>query len=330
MKIRTFTFLALIASLSTVAQPTIHSVTNFASGMSFQFVDCQTAGFDPGSAGASVVWNYAALSPVDTAKDTCMINSGANYPGAGLLITEDLLQDTFFYDVQAMGSYLHGSLYPLSGLTVSYHNPIYYKRILSFGDSYVDSFAFTGTTPTQSASGVDTVVVDAWGTLTLPSGTYPDVIRIKAVSRYQDTVSSIPADVITIVYYWYDDLHVVPLLEWDSTYSTGFTPANVLRYLLKENDPPTTSSPLIAGKSLSVTGCFNGNNLLLNGDLEPGETYTVAVFNTSGQRIYSKEFVPAGRQVNFSAGANFAAGMYFVSIQHKGMNEKALIKVVKQ
>ena len=113
-----------------------------------------------------------------------------------------------------------------------------YSFPLEYNDSDVTSFDFEFSIPGQNAfsfkqSGKRTNVVDAWGTITTPFGTYKDVIRVRTFVDEVDTIVSVfgktPIARKQLSYKWMSNKEHIPVLEIQGQIDNQgkFTPATI-------------------------------------------------------------------------------------------------------
>jgi hypothetical protein len=149
----------------------------------------------PGSAGQGQTWNFAGatsdssytetnLAPVDAV-------GGSNFPLAsyGTQTTGDASNATFYVGssvaLQLIGSYSGD----MSGAVIaSCSNAIDLMQFpASFSSAFNDPYQVSITSPflNFSIDGTNDVLVDGSGTLTTPTGTYNNVVRVKSIRNYQ-------------------------------------------------------------------------------------------------------------------------------------------------
>ncbi len=147
----------------------------------------------PGSAGQGQTWNFAGatsdssytetnLAPMDAA-------GGSNFPIASYgTQVSDTTGTTFFaasnLSLQVIGSYIGNNQV---SFVSTYNEPQTVMQFpASFNSAFVDSFHINTTTPFISQIyGINDVRVDGSGTLTTPTGTYSNVLRVKSINIYQ-------------------------------------------------------------------------------------------------------------------------------------------------
>lgn len=187
--------LALACPLAIKAQPVLTATNNLATpGESFAYI---SAGYQPaGPSGGGVTWDFSSLQPENfTQLFFGLPSSGSQavqFPDATLLRSQASGQESYF--IHNNDSIRLIGVVTASGVVVSYSDPEQVLRFpFSFNQSFVDSFRasyISGSSGTRT--GVDTVVADGWGTLILPDYTYNNVLRVKVISHYNDTIPTQP------------------------------------------------------------------------------------------------------------------------------------------
>jgi len=202
------TFVAGAVCLSTIyGQVTITSADVIGIGEYFTTgVDTVLAGgpYSPGPAGPNQTWIFTGLTPSYT--DSVYATSvppqyQSLFPNANMMLVTKMLDSVFAKKTNSIFEY-HGiaTTVPNFGRAVfPYVNPLVG---LIFPFTYPDNFTDTAIiylqTPYSGYPGVDSVriksvilrwvVVDAYGVLQTPAGTFPNTIRIREKSIKKDSV----------------------------------------------------------------------------------------------------------------------------------------------
>jgi len=288
MKFRLF-LIALCAVSSANAQLTIHHCEDFSIGTTLRFQQCDPAAL-AGPAGAALTWDFTGLTPLADTTTEWMVSpsattAGSLFPTANLV--EKYSNGTFVYvHTNADSSFLVGYLDTVNSINISYSKPnLFALRPISYGTSTLGTYLTDVTFSSfhLHGSGIDTLAADAYGTLKLPNGTYPNTLRLKITQTENDTeLTSRTVSVTTMVtYVWFDDSHTSALLKIDSTNSPGGIQKTV-QYLIDE----TTAVP---STSLASTfSCYPNpasDQLWVNAP-RPG---TLCITNTLGQIVLNKQ-----------------------------------------
>ena len=197
---KTFFLLALatVSSGFLLAQPTLQMnvVPDIGDVVTIQEAD--TNNVNPGNPGANQTWNFANLQPLSGSPATQYIylapsntppQYATKFPAANLAVK--INSDTIVYGYSKKET----NQYSLLGIKNAfieqlYPNPDIQLKTLSYNGSFTDDFTnYTdaGTGIVFYAAGSRTVKYDAYGTLTTPTGTYQNAMRIKSVSNQVDS-----------------------------------------------------------------------------------------------------------------------------------------------
>ena len=171
---------------------TIGSTRTYASPLSETVVDA-------GPNGADQYWDFSFIP--DTLVYSTTVTDASTSPGSSSYLEANHCDMQVFFGTGATryhysllnsdsSTYFGDHLIP-PGVDEPYVDPLVFMYPFNFGDAQVDSWeqavSFGGIT--TSFSGTDSSTYDAYGTLVLSSGIFTDVVRIKATSTTQQTLS---------------------------------------------------------------------------------------------------------------------------------------------
>jgi hypothetical protein len=346
MKLKLYA-LALLAPMQLLAQPTINKAENYSIGTKYTFYNCNTAGFNPGSAGTNEHWMFDDLKMTDSTVYSIVAPAstpnGSKYPTATYAVKNE---DTFtYYNSTATGTYLLG--FSETGMSYEYTNSaLYVLRPLTYNTTIKDTFKenFSQSFGSGVGGGTVTLKADAYGMLHLPNGVFNDVIRVRIDVVQTDSFEinippappqKIKSTLMATKYAWYDNIHYAPLLAWDSTVVTiaggpggGPQTTKSVSYLAHEDYPTSVNDVKAAKKSFAAA--IQNNTLRLNGNFNTGSKYNVTVMNMAGQRIAEYNTVAQDKNMNLELNS-VAAGMYLISVYEYNKNGvPEIIKVEKQ
>jgi PKD repeat protein len=136
-----------------------------------------------------------------------------------------------------------GSSITFNGTTVpfvaSYQTPdVLYQFPMNYNDNYTNNSALNldltalGVPIVYNSTGSRTNLVEGWGSLTTPFGTFPNVLKMKTtfVNNINVTVQGTPTPITrtTISYKWFDPAHGIPVLQVDGeVVANQWVPATV-------------------------------------------------------------------------------------------------------
>jgi hypothetical protein len=192
---------ALFISYTSFAQITITDtdVSNvFSPGNSVTIHSTDVTSFDIGSAGGGNSWDFSGLQSTET-YDFMTIDPATSpyineFAGANIAIyAQENFQGTpaeawSYFNLSSsafanMGQAITSNSFP-GILITSKNNPASIEIKLpmtyntTWSQSYVNTYSMTGLPPSQTNYSID-VVVDAWGTMTLPGGSSFEALRIR-------------------------------------------------------------------------------------------------------------------------------------------------------
>lgn len=322
-----------------LAQPSITaSEYNPAIGNTFSGIDVDPALNPPGSSGSGVTWNYA--SAVSTGTWTFTFISPSSTPGAGSFSGSNLAINngggTHVYYTANTSNYTMDGLYT-SALNMPYSNKeVLYTYPFTYNSTWSDAFGATYTSSGYpgTRTGTISVVVDGFGTLILPSGTYTNILRVKIDEDIQDDINfgtfMYTTTVDQTTYHWVkENVHNPIYIHATSTTTISGSPtttswARILdASFIGTNDQEATNVAFSLFPNPSM-----GRNIQLVYNAENGTNETnVTVYNTYGQIVLTEKFAVNNGFNNISLDLNGVdAGVYIVEFNDgNGVGSKKLI-----
>ena len=198
------TSLFIIISTACISQPVITSSMHNVAGYTVTYTQVDGTGLTEGSGGANQVWNYSTLTPSGTPyTSSYMLPAGtpyaANFPGATLASSATDGSGGFvytYYNHNASITELLGLGYVVSGNTIifNYSNPqTVFNYPVNYNGTGSDVFAgfytvsIMGVTVENYRSGSMSYLADGYGTISLPTGTHANTMRVKIVQESTDS-----------------------------------------------------------------------------------------------------------------------------------------------
>lgn len=334
---RTFTILIayFLVSVTAFGQITITS-GNFPSvGDHFVWgTDEEPSGVTPGSAGANQSWDFTGLTE-DITSDAIFVNPSstpfaANFPEANIATsTNDTVYSYMLKNsnkASSLGNVVVGTSgdplifntvpeellfdYPVNYLD-EWDEEFYNQYYIATGQPGVDSMRF------KSAKEKE-VVVDAWGTVTIPLGTY-DVLRIKETEVSHDSTWFKIGGVwmlqftSTDTYYYYDwwtnQAPIAPFVVSMSSMDDFATVEDVTWV----KDFLVGVDELSARNSLSVYPNPASDYVIIQ--TEEKDNFNVRIINSAGQIMQHTDI--QGKNVFRLDVSGLAAGLYHCVITNK-------------
>ena len=217
-------------------------------GDTINYQDANTFGFDEEGVGAVTdkVWDFGALMDAGTTidfwfSDATLTPETASFPNANIVRENSIEAGYFYYETTATDIIRWGWYAAVDNYGI-YDNgaPEFEFPITAGGNyncSYHGEFAPFG-------AGEDSVVIDLGqiianadmqGTLTLPTGTFTDVLRIHLIENFHIKAYMLGTPVTDNVveddyYYWFVDTILQPILIYGTTDLDGSQQSEVLRY----------------------------------------------------------------------------------------------------
>ncbi len=282
-------------------------------------------------AGPNQTWDYSKDNLWDDSMTEWMVlpsatTHGKDFPQATLV--EKYSNGSFVYiKNNPTNGNLLAYLDTTQSLVIKYPNPaLFCRRPFSYGDKVTDTFTTKASAPgfAYTGQGLATLDADAYGTLKLPNGTFPNVLHIKITDVETDTTAGGASTfaVVSVSHVWFDSSHTSALLKIDSNSSGKVT----VSYLVSE----TTSGIEGYTKKIAIPlkASISGDNLLLFGNLQTEIEYKLSVYNSLGQSVYSTNYIADGGETHLvKLPVNLSQGIYVVSLQNE--SESGIVKVVK-
>lgn len=195
MKSTTFILPAIVLlQVASFAQPTIN-IGDLTPAIGLSYTGADATYTDPGSAGANQIWDLTGMVPEIVSTSTILAPSGlpesSSFSGAthAAFVPIEETSELYGYiaiannQLEDLGYYATG---PDLDLLFVYTNP---RTVLAFPLSYNDSFSDTYESEMENEAetgamvsteaGTINAVVDGYGTLTTPAGTFSDVLRVR-------------------------------------------------------------------------------------------------------------------------------------------------------
>ncbi len=200
--------LLLFVLLSSVlsAQPTFNSTDMYNVSYTFLTKDVTNpSSIDITSTGANSTWNFANIIVENETNNTFMNPAGkpgmSNFPQANLCQSVTSMGGTtgYTYLKATSNSFAIDGVYisQAGSETVSQFTPDMdlFRFPFTFNSSFTQPIGGTtttsvgGTSYTYFREGSQTVICDGYGTLTTPLGTFTNVLRIKTIQIYSDSIN---------------------------------------------------------------------------------------------------------------------------------------------
>lgn len=316
---------ALAISGSLAAQPTLnHSNLSPVAGEKFYQYTCATSGVTNGASGAGVTWNFSGLTTLYTDSleyIACMSTPYCDtFPGSTLAVDhgggyyEYYITDADQFAVSGYGDAPYSEYYsdPISLLNYP----------MTYGTTSIDTYAYSQPSAPYYSNGVDTFHGDAWGTLILPSGTFPNTLRVHLrLSVHDSDLSGGSPAVITDnyndLYFWYTPGFHNPLLMM--YYDTSGTGTPTLQDVLYYTAPASlkTNNSIVAQENAEVYPNPVSDLLHIRYNAPVAQTITVSLTDMAGRVVGSsltKDVSTGANELTYPVNT-LPAGMYIMKLQ---------------
>jgi len=305
------------SAIALYAQPTLTAATNNpVPGDAFLGYQLDPTGTTPGAAGGPVTWSFTTL-PV-TGMDTTTYLACAStpycdsFPGSNIVMFDNT---DYYYEnaSSALFSYLGIVAPPIFIYTTGTYGILYYPLTYNstFNDTFSASFSFFGTAFYHHE--VDSMVYDAYGTITLPSGTYTNAVRVHVFSVSIDTSTGMGADTGLIeTYSWYIAGFHNPIF----TYTVDTADGNSAEYYI---NPITLSTNLTKQETLNLQVFPNpaADAINLKFNLYDNSSASATLSDITGRVIYTfgnDKINNGANEITFPVN-DLPNGMYLIRLQ---------------
>lgn len=300
MKNTILSFITVIAAMtSSFAQPVLDSAALcpvpkdvFIGHMPFS-----VTGILPGASGPGVTWNFATLA--DDSQDSTVYLSCAATPACSLFTADGSNLACYTNDaVYGSGYYyfvtdtnrqtlIGGYVFPVTahatnGQDVQFFSLQYLKTHLDTSE-----VAVSGIYHYQ----IDSSIVDGYGDLTLPTGTFTNVMRVLTVDMSVDSSTGVAPDTVyTQIYSWFDSGFHNALLEITIDTANG----NTVEYYTKGTfvDVSLQTANAVKAHTMQVFPNPATDEINIKFDLQDAANASVVITDVTG-RIAGN--IPAGK-----------------------------------
>jgi hypothetical protein len=188
---------------SLFSQPVLNSSLNFTIGDTYRidgYFDVPV--IDPGEPGANKVWDFEVIEGemfIEGEPAICVDPSTTPFADSAAVIFSQICTKSQFTGDFGPYGYYHTTASSSEMVAIGWHEPgntsfgnydpplSYLKYPLSYGDGYDFNYDYTSYHLDfgyhyYRDSGYVQVVADAWGSITTPIGTFPNVLRLKVIT----------------------------------------------------------------------------------------------------------------------------------------------------
>ncbi len=341
---------ALLCPIFLMAQPTITSEWIGQAGEEISAVFTLEIP-DIGDAGADKSWDFSNVTPDTISLDFKYVDPDAtpffaSYPNSNSCLAVPEFGIYLYFKLDNDSWEFHGNSFGMTQLI--FQDP---QTQLTFPMTFEDSFS-DGYESTEASFGITTygtgntkVTADAYGTLTLPTGTFDDVIRIMTVDESVDS-TDLGLGIVekihttTTSYIWFNADHPGPLCirDYSESFQVALVPPLPPDTLFMDPDSsfqydPTSGFSAVpfftAGAfELEVTPNPFVSNLNLNFTVENSQELKFELQSMNGQTVYSEDYTATQGYNNLEINVQgLPAGSYIALL--RGKNEGSIERLIK-
>lgn len=328
---------SLFASVLSIAQPTLTAAnTNMVIGeingtTSYNWVS-------QGTSGANQTWNFGSIT-TNTAGfnqtytvTTVPASITTQFPNANAILKSTYGGNVYKTSSTVLQLYgIYDAMSPNN--SVANQNPQDMVRYpFTYSNSFTDTYSGTqGPTGAQQVSkGTSTITADGYGTLTLPGGTFSNVLRVYVHTVGKDSSSAVnQTNLIKDEYWWFLPNNHYPILQNITNNYGGsiFKDLVVLNTILA-----SVSENASIIKSFNIyPNPNNGKTLNLDLNLTENAKYEIAIIDNLGREVLKTNSDQIFEGYNFRTIdiSGLESGIYNVGIileNGKSLNRKITIQ----
>jgi len=328
----------LFASILNHAQPILNAAnTNMVIG---EINSCTSYNWVPqGQQGANQTWNFGSIT-INTAGTnfnytvaTVPASITTQFPSANAILKTPNGSGGV-YETSSTMLQLYGRYTPTNpNYNLVYQNPLDLLHYpFTYGSSFIDSYSgASGPTGAQEFSkATSTITADGYGTLTLPGGTFSNVLRVHLYTVGKDSIS--PTNQTNFTddeYWWYLPNNHTPVVEnitsdYGGVISKQFSVLNSILASVSENASIIKSFNIYPNPN-------NGKTLNLDLNLTENAKYEIAIIDNLGREVLKTNSDQIFEGYNFRTIdiSGLESGIYNVGIileNGKSLNRKITIQ----
>ncbi|MBK9331635.1 MAG: T9SS type A sorting domain-containing protein [Ignavibacteria bacterium] len=331
----------ILTATQSIAQITLTSANNPSPGENNHYTICDTTNISEGTSGANQTWSFPVLTGTDSGT-VRFVNPGSTpyasqFPSSNIATTED--EATFSYLTSSSSNLISNGSAGL-GLTINYSNPQTYLQFpFSYSSNFTDNFAahYSSQGFEVFSTGTVTVTADAWGTITLPAGTFSNALRLKFVTVTNDSTSIGISTSNATSYSWFVNGRKLPIftITYTSFSFNGFPlgsdkSVNYSDHVTIGITNISTETPGEYRLSQNYPNPFNPATTLEFGITKP-EFVSLKIYDMLGKEtavLVSAKLRPGTYKYNFNA-SGLTSGIYFYTLKTENFSETKRMTLVK-
>jgi hypothetical protein len=281
--------------------------------------------FDISQSGPNVTWDFSSATGETSSFEYIDLSSSTKpdtFPLANIvadysyLIVPITVVIEYYYSISDSALALEGEI--SAGKMTKYTDK---KEVLKFpityNDVFMETFSGTATETTNfpedaqfsyTISGTIEISADAYGTLILPDTTVNDVLCIRTIYEYTDSMAGEYHEITDTITYWYDTIQSNPLVTTYISYINGNEELRVA-YLINEfevNNNQVNTSEL----ELNPLAIYPNpaNDFVIVENIE--DTKQIDIYDIRGIRVKTAFSNDGKAKINLT---DLSSGVYFIT-----------------
>jgi hypothetical protein len=311
-------------------------------GDSYQTVNCNSVGINPGGNGAGQTWNFSSLTILTTTTTNngvtvASTGSASSYPSAGVAVNSGTNVNSFYSSSTSSLEYWGGNII-VGGqaVTMAYSSSAthaVYPMIL--GSTSNGAISGTASHPLAGSGpfvGTNTVTASGTGTLMLPGGyNFPNVLKVTTIKNMNFTVTIGTGTYSQTIVDYYSPTSKYPLLTITNAYinsAAGPTTETVVvinsNYTLgmKESIKESLTNVVVYPNPAK-------DNINLSFVNENADNASYQIVNVIGQTIRTQSIPSVKGETLYNVNLNgIESGIYFVKLSVG--NKSSVTKITVQ
>ena len=318
--------LLIMLPLAALAQPQITAGNMPQAGDVYSY-GISYADFDPAemdsNTGANYTWDFSTFTADDDIVQSVVAASStpftATFPTANLALVSNEVEYSFF-TTSASSLVSNGIAYGGvdENVAIVYTDPELLCNLpFNHQSSFTDDFG--GNTTIQGfdviIDGDVTFAGDGYGTLILPSGTYPNCVRYRSTKTETLTFFGIPSITIINTWVWFSADHRYIVANFEEFVSTDgeISESTYTTFVRSAGPTSVEAAPSSSTFSIYPNPVQAGGTIGL--DWHKTESVELALLNLAGQTVFTERVaLTAGRNSLNLALAAQPAGVYFMRV----------------
>lgn len=318
--------LLILLPLAALAQPQITAGNMPQAGDVYTY-GVSYADFDAdeiaANTGANQTWDFSTFAADEDIVQSVVAASStpfaATFPTANLAI---VVNDAEYSFLTASASALNLSGVAVGGadenIAIVYSNPeLLYSLPFNHQTSFTDDYGGNGTIQgfDITIDGDVTFVGDGYGTLVLPSGTYPNCVRFSSTKTELLTFLGFPSETTINRWVWFSADHRFIVASFEEFVSTdGITEESAFTTYVRASGPTSVeAAPSPSTFKVYPNPVQSGSDLAI--EWQATESVELTLLNLAGQTVFTDRVTfTAGRNSLNQAVAAHPAGMYFMRV----------------